>query len=209
MTDYHDLNTPEKGAGDWHLPLNENFRTLDQKIEIRDEAAARSDYPPKAGAKYLATDTGAQWIGDGDAWNRLASTGESPEFASISHRDPSGQTLQRDCLLAKPSDGDYISIPAEGEYEFYYIRVVGGGCGLRISFNESPGDTTVRETLVEEGQASALEIYVVENEGIDSKNTVGVFGAGTGGFKLDNDPIDEIYLDQPAIHAEAWGIKYV
>jgi len=209
MTDYHGLNTPEKGAGDWHLPLNENFRTLDQKIEIRDEASARSDYPPKPGAKYFATDTGTQWIGDGDNWNRLASTGESPVFASISHRDSSGKILQRDCLLANPSDGDYISIPAEGEYEFYHIRLIGGGAGLRISFNESPGDTTTRETIMEEASSGALEIYVVENEGIDSKNTVGVFGPFTGTFNLGNDPINEIYLDQPAIHAEAWGIKYV
>lgn len=72
MTDYHDLNTPAEGATDWHLPLNENFRQIDRRVEIRDVEAALSDYPPKEDAKFLATDTGTIYIGSGSEWTKLS-----------------------------------------------------------------------------------------------------------------------------------------
>jgi hypothetical protein len=219
MTDYHNLNTPEEGAADWHLPLNENFQTIDKKIEIRDEAGARSDYPPKAGAKYFATDTGAQWIGDGDEWHRLASTGDSPEFNSISHRDPSGQVLKRRCLLAGPPDEGPISIPAPDEYSVYHIRLTFAGIDARISFNDPPGDTLARRDLIdsnyipvdEEGEpitrVSPFEIYVTERDDRADFNRVSVLGPVSNRFELGNNAIDRIYIDGGAEHAEAWGMN--
>lgn len=68
MTDGR-YNTPAKGAVDWHSPLNENFAQLDQDVEIRDVEANRSNYEPKSGAKFFATDSGATYTGDGTGWN--------------------------------------------------------------------------------------------------------------------------------------------
>ncbi len=65
----HRYNTPEEGTVDWHIPLNENFEELDRDVEIRDTEANRSAYPPEDGAKFLATDSGATFVGDGDSWN--------------------------------------------------------------------------------------------------------------------------------------------
>lgn len=73
MTTNHDYNTPTEGTRNWDVPLNENFESLDTDVEIRDADANRSEYDPKAGAKYLATDTGDVYLGDGGSWNRLGS----------------------------------------------------------------------------------------------------------------------------------------
>jgi hypothetical protein len=67
MTDRY--NEPSEGTLDWHVPLNENFQRLERDIEIRDVEANRDDYQPEMGAKFLATDSGATYTGDGSAWN--------------------------------------------------------------------------------------------------------------------------------------------
>jgi hypothetical protein len=74
MTDFHDYNTPQKGSTDWHLPLNENFEKLDGDVEIRDTSDNLSDYVPKEGAKFFATDTDAVFVGDGSNWNVATET---------------------------------------------------------------------------------------------------------------------------------------
>jgi hypothetical protein len=65
----HRYNTPSEGELDWHIPLNENFEQLDRDVEVRDTEANRGQYPPEQGAKFLATDSGATYVGDGSAWN--------------------------------------------------------------------------------------------------------------------------------------------
>jgi hypothetical protein len=62
-------NTPSEGTLDWHVPLNENFKRLDRDVEIRDLDSNKSNYEPEAGAKFLATDTGTVYTGDGTSWN--------------------------------------------------------------------------------------------------------------------------------------------
>jgi hypothetical protein len=74
----HDLNRPDSGARNWHVPLNENFGHIDSRIEIRDTSANRSEYAPKDGAKFLATDTGAIYTGDGSEWSETGSISGSP-----------------------------------------------------------------------------------------------------------------------------------
>lgn len=71
MTENHDYTTPEQGATNWHNPINRNFSLLDADVEIRDQAANRDQYDPKDGAKFLATDTGERYIGDGSQWEQL------------------------------------------------------------------------------------------------------------------------------------------
>jgi len=60
--------TPEKDTLDWHAPLNENFNLLDTDVEIRDTEANLDSYSPELGAKFFATDTGRQFLGDGSTW---------------------------------------------------------------------------------------------------------------------------------------------
>lgn len=65
----HRYNTPEQGTLDWHIPLNENFERLDRDVEVRDLESNLNEYDPVDGAKFLATDTGATYTGDGEQWN--------------------------------------------------------------------------------------------------------------------------------------------
>lgn len=68
QTPNHGYNVPEEGEENWHVPLNENFQQYDTDIEIRDGDSALGDYEPTDGAKFLATDTGRTYLGDGTAW---------------------------------------------------------------------------------------------------------------------------------------------
>lgn len=67
-TPNHGYNIPEKGVENWHEPLNENFEQHDTDVEIRDADGNRTDYEAKAGAKFLATDTGTVYVGTGSEW---------------------------------------------------------------------------------------------------------------------------------------------
>lgn len=47
MTEHHGYNTPSPGVTDWHRPLNDNFRQIDNDIEIRDIEGNRDQYTSK------------------------------------------------------------------------------------------------------------------------------------------------------------------
>lgn len=72
-TTNHGLRTPEEGASDWHVPLNENFETIDQGIPIVDSDGARENYTPVESALFIAVNTGTVYFGDGNQWNELGS----------------------------------------------------------------------------------------------------------------------------------------
>jgi hypothetical protein len=102
MTQNHSYNTPEKGATDWHLPLNENFAQLDTDMEIRDADANRGSYEPKVGAKYLATDTGTVYVGDGGQWLVIGSLSSGDEISS----DDVSRIDVQSSAPSNPSTGD-------------------------------------------------------------------------------------------------------
>ena len=75
MTKNHDYQTPSKGTENWHTPLNSNFDNLDRDVEIRDADENKSQYEPKDGAKFVATDTKNVYLGDGSQWQKLTTLG--------------------------------------------------------------------------------------------------------------------------------------
>jgi hypothetical protein len=90
MTENHDYNTPSQGTTNWHVPVNANWEALDTDIEVRDTDANKSNYTPKDGAKYLATDTGVVYLGDGSSWNEAPISGSNPNAAEVYASDYSG-----------------------------------------------------------------------------------------------------------------------
>ncbi|WP_254820882.1 hypothetical protein [Haloglomus halophilum] len=82
-TPNHGYNVPDEGEQNWHEPLNENFEQYDTDIEIRDTEANLSNYDPKAGAKFLATDTETVYIGSGSSWDRLETSGRAPKLSRL------------------------------------------------------------------------------------------------------------------------------
>lgn len=124
-------NRPEKGETNWHVDLNENFASIDADVEIRDTEANKGDYKPKSGAKYLATDTGAVYQGDGSSW-------------ALDSRKVS--TIDRDNLKSKPI---WVGNPFSDKHEYV------GYDDLATAFGNLPwqaevyihGNVTVGETL--------------------------------------------------------------
>jgi hypothetical protein len=78
LTDNHDYKLPQRGEEDWDVPLNENIERFDTGMEIRDEETRRGNYDPKAGAKFLATDTGVVYLGTGTSWEYVSGSGNRP-----------------------------------------------------------------------------------------------------------------------------------
>ncbi|WP_135366305.1 polysaccharide deacetylase family protein [Halosimplex halophilum] len=65
-TPNHDLHRYEPGETDWtHSP---DMATIEERLVVRDEEANLGNYTPHEAATFVATDTGAVYDGDGDAW---------------------------------------------------------------------------------------------------------------------------------------------
>ena len=121
MTEFHDYNTPQKGSTDWHLPLNENFEKLDGDVEIRDTSDSLSDYPPKEGAKFFATDTDAVFVGDGSNWNSATETrhvtsaaGMNQAFQELSAQGTGGRVNWAPGDYTGESFTEAVEIPTDG-----------------------------------------------------------------------------------------------
>ncbi|UPV76663.1 hypothetical protein M0R89_19215 (plasmid) [Halorussus limi] len=115
MTDNHEYQTPSKGANDWHIPINKNFAALDADVEIRDAAQNRSQYKPKQGAKFLATDSGERFIGDGSQWTKLPYPGSSDGQTTSQTNEgdrPLTTTGSVGVTVDSGGGGDYESIQA-------------------------------------------------------------------------------------------------
>lgn len=84
-------NTPDPGTQNWHEPLNENFDALETDVEIRAAGAPDpADFEPREGAKYLDTDTGEVYLGDGTDWNSIGEIGGGGGDATGRYLDEDG-----------------------------------------------------------------------------------------------------------------------
>lgn len=155
MTDNHGLNTPEKGTADWHLPLNQNFEAIDTGLEIRDTDDRKGSYAPKAGAKFLATDTEQAYLGDGNEWVPVASSGRSASFDAVNNVQVANadRTIQA-AHDALPNTGGKVFVDAnyaaEGDLPITISKptiIEGdgwGGLGGGLDFSDNAADTVFR-----------------------------------------------------------------
>lgn len=82
-TDNQNWDVPEEGDTDYETTFSTFFEQIDRDVSITDLEADRTNYEPKSNAKFLASDTGAVYIGDGSSWNKISSSGDNPIFNSI------------------------------------------------------------------------------------------------------------------------------
>ena len=68
VTDLHGYTVPTTGDGDYDSTFDTYFTDVDSDIPIKDTDANKSNYTPKDGATFIATDTGAVYNGDGSTW---------------------------------------------------------------------------------------------------------------------------------------------
>lgn len=105
----HRYNTPPKGADDWHIPLNDNFTELDRDVEIRDTSGNLGSYEPLQGAKFLATDSGQCYIGDGTNWVPL-NVGHNGQTVIISNESGTIRAHGQSSEIASGSNlGDIVN----------------------------------------------------------------------------------------------------
>lgn len=67
-----ELTKPSENERNWHIPLNENFDTLDKRLVITDIEDELQAYDPLNKQAFIATDTGNIYVGDGNSWNKLS-----------------------------------------------------------------------------------------------------------------------------------------
>lgn len=97
---------PAEGTLDWHIPLNENFENLNVDVEVRDSDSNRRNYSPDSNAKFLATDTGNVYIGNGSSWNLLGNIGSNGGGASLVQ--PGNVQSALDAAAGTPGGGVYL-----------------------------------------------------------------------------------------------------
>ena len=86
MTENHNYRATTRHAADWRTVFNEDIDRLDTDIEIRDIESNLDSYSPKRGAKFLALDTENEFVGEGDRWRALPSSGTAPTIDSVQLR---------------------------------------------------------------------------------------------------------------------------
>lgn len=102
-------NTPQEGTLDWHIPINENFERLEQEVEIRDADGNRGQYEPRAGRKFLATDTLDVYLGDGSQWNQVGNLAETDSTGSTSGRALASSLAAGNVVVVGTSFEEHVS----------------------------------------------------------------------------------------------------
>jgi hypothetical protein len=173
-TPNHEYNVPQQGTQDWHNPLNENFEAFEVDIELRGTESNLGNYTPTAGAKFLATDTGVVYTGNGTTW--------VPQFVFPEY-DPSAGTatvaqtlvtaeLDVDTIIGQLTGGttlstiagDNLSIDSNGQLN----ASTGGGGGGGIS-SLSGGDGISPDSI---GDGDTLSVAWGDASSLDGSGTV-------------------------------------
>jgi len=165
-TPNHEYNVPAQGDQDWHQPLNENFEAFEVDIELRDQESNLGNYQPTAGAKFLATDTGVVYRGDGNSW--------APAFVHPEYDDSNNEAVFGQTVVAPGVDtgeltgsitggtpltniaGNNLSIDGNGQLN---ASTGGGGGGGNWTVNNNllePSDSNVVGIDVDEVNAATL-----------------------------------------------------
>jgi hypothetical protein len=186
-TPNHEYNVPDQGQQDWHVPLNENFEAFEVDIELRDQEGNLGNYTPAEGAKFLATDTGVVYVGNGTDW--------VPQFVFASYDPSADEATITPTLVASEFDvgtisgsltggtplstiaGNNLSIDSNGQLN---ASTGGGGGG---------GNWTKNNNLLEPSDNS------IDGIDVDEVDTSLVTAAGSGPLTLTVDGNQSILLD--------------
>lgn len=136
MTKNHDYTVPDKGATDWHVPLNNNFAALDRDVPVWATEGNKDSYVPLDGSHLIATDTGAVYEGNGSSWVQIGSIGSGgPELYS------------QESAPSDPNQDDVWFDQSEGSMKFYdgsnWIASTGGSTSETSSTSTTTGDVYI------------------------------------------------------------------
>jgi len=167
-TEQHEWPTPAEDDRDYVATFNEFFDQLDTAVEIRDTDANKSQYAPQDGGKYIATDTGKIYLGNGNTWNHVSTLRLEEDIHDITGQ-MAGTALSHD------DSGDTLNVVQE-QIEDWVGSLVVGGTNVTVSYDDG-GDTVTVDT-------SALDPEEVRDE-------VGTLLSGGNGITVSVDDAND------------------
>ncbi len=205
QTDNHDYATPAAGTEDWHVPLNENFESLDVDVEVRDVAENREDYEPDEGAKFLELDTGIVYVGDGDEWNQTLATAYFDEDGDLD----CGELA--DCIEPKSESDDDGSEPSPSSFgvnarSVHQGAIVFGDSTRRGIWSESANE--LRSQMPTFAPQFSTEGVTVTGNNVDASGGISAevlssSSIDAGGLSADGDELAvELEGDEPELQIE-------
>jgi hypothetical protein len=82
-TDNHTFPTPDKADPDYADTFQQFFTQIDERVLISDIESNRSQYTPYEDAKFISTDSGTIYVGNGTSWIDVT-TETDPTYTSVS-----------------------------------------------------------------------------------------------------------------------------
>jgi len=147
-TEQHNWPTPAEDDRDYVATFHEFFDQLDTAVEIRDTDSNKTQYEPQDGGKYVATDTGKLYLGDGNSWNHVSTLRLEEDIHDITGQ-MAGTALSHD------DSGDTLNVVQE-QIEDWVGSLVVGGTNVTVSYDDN-GDSVTVDT-------SALDAEEVRDE---------------------------------------------
>jgi hypothetical protein len=206
-TPNHEYNVPGQGDQNWHVPLNDNFEAFEVDIELRDGEANLSSYTPTAGAKFLATDTGVVYVGDGSDW--------VPQFVFAAYDPSTGTATVTPTLVASELDvetitgqltggtqlstiaGDNLSIDSNGQLN---ASTSGGGGGI----SSLSGGDGINPSSINDGDS--LSVAWGDATDLDSSGAVDtISGSVTSGTTLTDIAGNNLSISNGQLNATTSG----
>lgn len=178
-TDNHELNKYTSGEENWtHSP---DMQTIEERLTVRDTEANRSNYTPHAGARFIATDTGAIYDGDGGSWN-LADRKVSQVRTATIVDDDDGTTYDVGAAL---TGGGTVSDDPDYLWADDSILVYGSGGNLIQRVVASNQSNPIQHCIDLIGRESAGTVVFGPEQYFSPGNIVGAKGKsfiGRGGY---------------------------
>lgn len=162
--------TPDQGTLDWHVPLNENFSALERDVELRDLDANRGNYDPTVGAKFLATDTGSVYIGDGSNWQLAGSIADSDAFST--QMTTYGGGLSEYEIFRVPGDGSTYRVTGLSA-----AMLGGGSADSSVTARVYADSTSTTPVAKVNGNEADHDVYTALDSGQDLVLTLDTSGA--------------------------------
>ena len=188
-TPNHGYNVPDQGDEDWHQPLNENFEAYDTDIEIRDQEATLGNYTPTDGAKFLATDTGVVYVGDGGSWTAEYVHPAYDESADEAQFDQTvtAPGVETDSLAGQLTGGQSLTDIAGNNLSINggQLDASGGGSGGISSLSGGDG---VDPASISDGDT--LSVAWGDANDLDSDGNVTGGGGGGGNWTVNNNLLE-------------------
>jgi hypothetical protein len=190
QTSLHGWTVPTEGDADYENTFDDFFVDLDTNGEIRDVESNLSNYSPKSGAKFVATDTENEYIGDGNNWNQLQTSGKNPNFNSLNtSNETTIAKIERDSRETQFDDTSFnavLDVVGSSSGEIMITRHSGGSNSPQLAaviFAYWSADNGTNATAVSEqvnGTDRGLDVQwsgftlEVAQRGVSSPGTVTV-----------------------------------